>query len=340
MTSRVAFVGTGARGAAHADAYRLLDGAHFVGCYDPDRERANRFTSTFDTPVFDDLNAMLETAKPDLVHITTPPAVRYDVMRAVSDAGIAGCTVEKPVAIGVVDWTALSDLAETTGTKFGVCHQLRWCPPLVKCRDAIVSGELGQILFIDTSARMTIADQGTHALHYAGYLNGDSPVRSVFGAASGWTPDPRHPGPENAIASVVFENGTRCQWNIGPTAPVAGDPHTIWQHVRVAAYAEHGSVLWEEFGKWRIDTHHGVIEGRVDLGEWERNNRIAQANFHAGMLEWISGGAPVGTRLEHSLMEWKAVLALYASTLTCVPIELATFTPPDDLDDRLREMLA
>jgi len=336
MTYRIAYVGTGARATAHANAYQLIPGAEHVGCYDLVAERSEAFARTVGIRAFDDLNAMLKSVRPDVVHVTTPPGVRVDVMQAVSDAKVPGCTVEKPISLGVADWRALTDLSRTTSTKFGISHQFRWYPMLIDCRNVLASGDLGNILYLEASARLTISDQGTHLLHYANYLNGDSPIHSVFGTTSGWTPDHRHAGPENALALLIFEVGTRLLWNVGPIAPISGNPNTAWQHVRIAGYAERGHVIWEEFGRWEIRGPNGTKCGRVDADEHARNSLVAQAGFQSDMLRWISEDAgPVGTNLDRSLHEWKAVLALYESTLSRRPVEMTSFEPSLDLDTRL-----
>jgi len=340
MTYRIAYIGTGSRATAHANAYQLIPDAEHVGCYDPVAERCEAFARTLGMRAFDDLNAMLKSVRPDIVHVTTPPGVRVDVMQAVSDANVPGCTVEKPISLGVADWRALTQLSRTTSTKFGVSHQFRWHPTLIDCRDVLASGDLGKILFLESSAQLTIADQGTHVLHYANYLNGDSPIQSVFGTACGWTPDQRHVGPESALALLEFENGTRFLWSIGPDAPISGDPNIVWQHVRVAGYAERGRVQWEEFGRWEISGPTGTTGGRVDADEHARNNLVAQAGFQRDMLRWIGDDiGSVGTNLDRSLHEWKAVLALYESTLSRRPVEIASFEPSLDLDSRLRAAL-
>ena len=43
---------------------------------------------------------------------------------------------------------------------------------------------------------------------------------------------------DTTVGQVVFANGVYGTWNNGYTAPTAGDEDTVWQHCRVAAYAE------------------------------------------------------------------------------------------------------
>jgi len=328
---RAAIVGCGGRSPAFANTHQYIDRAELVACCSLDKEQTEKTAERYGIRGYGDAALMIETEKPDLVHLVTPPRTRVELMTLVSALGVPACTVEKPIAIGVRDWKALSDLERTTKTKFGVSHQFRWQPHLVKCREAIESGELGKPLFVDASAGLTITDQGTHSLHYGNSLNGDRQVVRVFGAISGWGNDEYHPGPVNSVGYITFDNGVRMLWNTGPTAPVCGDPEMSYQHVRAAAYAERGRVLWEEFGKWEIVGPNGVQSG--DYGgreEWRANNIKAQTAFHEEMIDWLEDDSkPAGTNLKRSLHEWKAVLALYASSLTRSPIIMDEFDPTE-----------
>lgn len=336
---KIAFVGVGGRSGAHADAYKHIDGAELVACCARTREHSDKFAQDYGLKSYTSIEEMVRNEKPDMVHVVTMPRDRAETMQIISDLQVPAATVEKPIATDVADWRAISEIAETTNTKFGICHQFRWYPTLVRCREALASGRLGRVIFLDSTAGMDITNQGTHALHYANSLNNDSEVVSVFGGASGWdTADVNHPGPENSEAYITFANEVRMLWATGPNTPRVGDPETTYQHVRIAAYAEKGRVLWEEFGKWEIEGPDGLESGSFgDMKQWWANNLLAQAGFHKDMLVWLEDDSkPCGTNLKRSLHEWKAVLALYASALERRPIHLAGFDPSTDLVARLK----
>jgi predicted dehydrogenase len=332
-----AVIGCGGRSSPHIEAYTFIDNAAVVACCDPVEERRNERAQAFGITPYADAHVMLEKEQPDIVHITTTPTVRLDVMSVVSACSIPLCTVEKPIATGVDDWQALCDLEAASSTKFAVCHQFRWQKDFARCREAINSGNLGSVRFVDISAGMNISGQGTHILNYGMALNGDVPVARVFGAASGLSEDTVHPAPATTEGYLTFENGVRALWNTGPTAMKCGDPSTDWQHVRAAAYAENGRVNYEEFGKWEIVSPDGCMSGDFGgMAAWWQNNLLAQAAFHKAMFAWLEDENRVpGTNLKQSLHEWKVVLALYASALYRTPIDIADFVPPHDLFDQL-----
>lgn len=336
---RVAIIGCGGRAPAHIDAYQHIPNAQVVACCAPSAARRDPLAARYQLRAYADPQEMIRAEQPDMVHLVTWPDTRVALMTLVSDLGVSLCTTEKPLAGGVTDWRALQALAATTRTKFAVCHQMRWQPHLKLCQEALRSGRLGAVKFLDISAGMNIAGQGTHTLNYGMSLMGDERVVRVFANASGWDEaDLRHPGPATSEAYLTFANGARGLWTSGYTSPRCGDASTTWQHVRAAAYAENGRVLYEEFGRWEIvgpdDTELGSYGG---MTEWRRNNTLAQAGFHQAMLAWLEDEHnPPGTHLGQSLHEWQVVLAMYQSALERRPVDLANFDPADDLVERYR----
>jgi len=340
---KAAIVGCGHRAPAHIEAYRHIPGAEVVACCAPTPARRDALAAKYGLAVYADIGEMVRVERPDIVHLVTWPDTRVSLMTEVAELGVPLCTVEKPIATGVPDWRQLCALEARAETKFGICHQVRWHPYLMPCQDALRSGRLGRVRFLDISAGMNIAGQGTHTLNYGMSLVGDVPVTRVFGNAHGWdAADPGHPGPATTEAYLTFADGGRGLWTSGFTSPRCGDPKTTWQHVRVAAYADTGRVLYEEFGRWEIVGPDGEPDGeaRGDFGgmdTWRANNLLAQAGFHRAMFDWLEDArrAP-GTNLRQSLHEWAVVLALYQSALERRPVELADFDPPDDLVERFR----
>ena len=340
-TYRAAIIGCGGRAKMHALAYDVITRGELVACCDIDAERREAFAGQFGIAGYADAAEMVRAEQPDLVQIVTPPTARVGLMRLMNELGVPGCIVEKPIAREVADWRELVALEAEAETKYAVNHQFRWHANLTHCREALQSGKLGQVRFLDTTAGMTISGQGTHMLDYAMSLNNDARVVRVFGAASGAEAMVGyHPGPDTTVGQLLFANGVYALWNNGPTAPRTGDPETVYQHCRVAAYAEHGHVLWEEFRNWEIVSPDGIETGfQGARDDWMAGNHAAQAALCNAMFDWIADDdKPAGTNLALGLHQWEVVLGLYASALFRQPVEIP-FDPPDDLFDQLREAL-
>ena len=338
---KAALIGCGSRSRMHVRCYEHVADAAMTACCDLLEERRSGHAREYGLTPYADAAQMIERERPDIVHVVTQPADRVALMHLVAELGVPAAVVEKPLAAAVADWRSLVELEPRCSTRFTVSHQFRWHVDLTRCRVALESGRLGAVKFLETSCGMNISNQGTHALNYLMSLNGDARVQMVFGAASGMSgSDPTHPAPDTTIGYLLFENGVRAMWNTGTTAPLIGDPETVHQHVRVAAYAERGRVLYEEFRDWEIVGPDGIERGTAG-DTWRTNNLLAQAALARATLDWLEDPAALpGTNLEQSLHEYRTVLALYASMLQRRPIELASFEPDDDLFEQLDAALS
>jgi predicted dehydrogenase len=339
-TLKAVLIGCGGRGGQHIEAYKYLEGIKVTACCAPTPIHREPLAKKYGINAYDSAEKMLEKEKPDIVHILTNPINRYDVMKLVSDAGIPICSVEKPIAMAVDDWERLIELEKQSKTLFGICHQFRWHPDLIKCREALAT--FGVVKVVNMSCGMTMAGQGTHAINYGRLLAGDPMIKTVFANASGWdVSDPRYAGPETMEAYIVFDNGARGVLASGAMAPRFGDPAVVWQHVHVEAFAEKGWAEQSEFGSWRIKG-----EGKDAIGDyggmetWAHNNDLSQAGFYKAMLDWKKTGREPGTSLRVSLHEWAAVLAMYQSILTGKPIDLDGFQPQSALLLNLEKAMA
>ena len=339
---RCVILGCGGRAYWHASAYERIARGELVACCDLVAERREKFAEEFGITAYADALETIQKEKPDLVHVVTPPNVRVELMTMLSDEKVPACIVEKPIAYQVKDWRALVDLEATSATKFGVNAQFRYHPVLTRCREALRSGKLGKVLFLDSSAGSTMCDQGVHIIDWAMSLNEDAPVVRVFGEASGDKEmTGRHPSPDTTVAQLLFADGVYGLWNLGYTAPRVVDKEMVWMHCRVAAFAERGRTLFEEFGRWEIVSPDGIEKGAVaDMEAWAEGNHAAQTNFTNAMFDWLEDdGKLPGTNLKRSLEQWNVILGLYASTVYRKPIDIP-FDPPDDLWERLKEALA
>jgi predicted dehydrogenase/nucleoside-diphosphate-sugar epimerase len=147
MTPRVAFIGAGQMARHHAEAVqRLPVSSTIVGVYDPALRQAEAFAAANGTRAFPALEAML-AARPDIVHVCTPPAYHFRSAHAALDAG-ANVYVEKPFALTVNDARALLALAKSRGRLVCAGHQLLYDPGFQILLGRI--GELGALLHADS----------------------------------------------------------------------------------------------------------------------------------------------------------------------------------------------
>ena len=345
---KTAMLGCGGRARGHADAYRFVKRGKLAAICDMNEERLNTFGDDFGiSSRYTDLDEMLEKERPDVLHIVTSPVVpnsderiRYPLMKQASDAGVPAAIIEKPVAIEGEDWKQIAGLVEETQTKFVVNTQLDFHPKNLELKKDVAEGRIGEVQFIDASARSRAAEQGGHVLQLvSSYIDDARPVR-VLGQIAGsehLNSPAGHPSPAHAAAQVLYENGVHVSIAFGTEfGQMASDDPGIYGHKRVFVVGTKGFVHWR-FSSWeRLTLDGGYEGGPLNYGE---QDVIAQANFTEAIFDWLENESKVHrTHLKQSLVENNLILGMYYSGITNEIVELP-FEPPDGLMDALREKL-
>ena len=91
---------------------------------------------------FIEVAELLSEARPDVVHITTPPASHFEIA---SSASSSGCHVyvEKPFTLDADEAQRLVDLAEKKGAKLTAGHNYQFSHVARRMRALVESGYLG-----------------------------------------------------------------------------------------------------------------------------------------------------------------------------------------------------
>ncbi|MBP5207817.1 MAG: Gfo/Idh/MocA family oxidoreductase [Clostridia bacterium] len=147
-------VGCGDRATVYAtEGCKNLKNMKITACVDPDISKLEMMKREFGVPA-DNCFASVEEAAArgkicdcvingtmDRLHVsTTLPLLElgYDVL------------LEKPVCNNEKDLLALRDAAEKNGCRLFICHVLRYSPFYRKIKEVILSGEIGNIVHINT----------------------------------------------------------------------------------------------------------------------------------------------------------------------------------------------
>lgn len=124
--------------AAHPDA-------ELTGIYDPDRSRMQAAVSAFGIPedrVFTDLDACLDTARPDLAILCSAPATHADYTRRLAAHG-CHVFVEKPFAASAADARAM--IAAMQGRLLAINWPLAWVASHATAKRLIAQGTIGDL---------------------------------------------------------------------------------------------------------------------------------------------------------------------------------------------------
>lgn len=333
-----AFLGCAGRSRGHARAYEHVTKGELVAICDLDREKLNERGDEFGIETrYTDVHEMLDKERPDVLHIITVPTLRVELMTLAAEHGVPVAIVEKPIALQGEDWRQIRDLNEKCKTKFAVNTQLHFHRRNMELKRDVAEGRIGEVRFIDASARSTPLDQGVHVLELAQSYNGSAKPVRVFGNVSGaGTLESRQPSPDMAQAAVDFENGVRVQLLCGEVAPETNEGGGRCSHKRISVYGTRGFVQWTMHGWERSTVEGGHEGGSHNYGE---QDVLGQAALTDAAFDWAQDDSRAHpTCLDLALAKFNIILGVYVSALANAPVELP-FEPPDGLLDSLKSRL-
>jgi predicted dehydrogenase len=140
---KVAIVGCGKIADAHASQIRRIAGCEIVGVCDTEPLMARQLFERFPVKAhFSDVAELLRCARPDVVHITTPPESHFDLAKSCLQRG-CHVYVEKPFTLHVDDAEALIALATRNRLKLTVGHDDQFSHVTRRMRNLVERGYLG-----------------------------------------------------------------------------------------------------------------------------------------------------------------------------------------------------
>jgi len=140
---KVAIVGCGKIADSHASQIQRIPGCEIVAVCDREPLMAKQLFDRF--PVrqhFSDLGALLADARPDVVHITTPPAGHFEIARTCLNAG-SHVYVEKPFTVRAHEAETLIKLATEKQLKVTAGHDDQFTHVARRMRALVRDGYLG-----------------------------------------------------------------------------------------------------------------------------------------------------------------------------------------------------
>ena len=208
---RTGVIGTGAMGRNHARIYSESPDTRLIGVADIDEKRATSVAQSYECKAYTSYEDLLNENL-DAVSIAVPTILHKKVALDTIDKGI-NVLVEKPIADTVEHADEIIEAARRKGVKLMVGHVERFNPAIIKLRELIDNGQLGDIISISAkrvgpyNPRIRdvgiILDLGTHDIDIMSYLCGEK-IKEVYASAGSYV----HSHEDHAIITLNFENGS------------------------------------------------------------------------------------------------------------------------------------
>jgi len=140
---KVAIVGCGKIADAHASMIQWIKDCEIVGVCDQEELMARQLAERFGVKRhFTDVNELMSSIQPDVVHITTPPKSHFEIATSCLESG-AHVYVEKPFTVNEYEAQQLVALAEEKGLKLTVGHDDQFIHVARDMRALVQGGYLG-----------------------------------------------------------------------------------------------------------------------------------------------------------------------------------------------------
>ena len=234
-TIKLGLIGAGGIAQAHCGTIANIDGVKIIAASDVVKENVERTANRWDiSKTFTDYNEMLKMDELDAVLVCTPTAVHAPPTVAALKAG-KHVLCEKPMEATLKSATEMVRTAHETGKILMVALKLRYSAQVIKAKEIIDAGTLGDIYYAETVADRrrgnpggsfirkataglgAAADIGVYALDTTLYLMGHPKPVAVSGITSNylslnntWNPALKETEVEDfAVGWVLFDNGAR-----------------------------------------------------------------------------------------------------------------------------------
>ncbi|HID10152.1 MAG TPA: Gfo/Idh/MocA family oxidoreductase [Candidatus Latescibacteria bacterium] len=217
--TRIAIIGAGRMGKAHAHRLGKIEGVRIVGVCDIVPESADALAEATGARPYADCGEMLERERPDAVWICSPANRHSEHVRLALRYKVP-FLLEKPVAVDLNEARAVRDEVMGSGLLHSVGYMSRYLEIVGKLRELLEGEALAMVHIrvfwtipvVDSikskeAAGGQVVDQATHLVDLARYLVGE--VEAVYSRRiRGLFPEePLYTGDDASATVFTFRNG-------------------------------------------------------------------------------------------------------------------------------------
>ncbi len=343
---RVAIVGTGGIAKAHMAAFKTnQDRVEVVAAVDVMPENLKKFSDEYGIQHrYDDMQAMLDEEKPDLVHIATPPGVHYELCVQALRGG-AHVVCEKPWVASLDEVDRLQAVERETGLTCSVIFQWRFGSGAQHLKRLMDNRDLGRPMLgicntlwyrthayyevpwrgkWDTELGGVTMGHGIHAMDMFLWLMGEwVDVSAIMG-----TVDRNIEVEDLSLAHVRFSSGALGAIINSVLSPKQTS-YVRFDFQKATVELEH--LYRHKNEHWRYSIPEGSTD-QENLERWQNLGPDVEGSHDAELAHILDalerGEAPLTTGAQaRNTVEF--LTSLYKSALTRQPVARGSITPDD-----------
>ena len=334
---RAAILGCGPRSYEHAAVYPGIDEIELVAVCDMNRERLDKYGETFGIEkLYEDLETMLKTEKPDILHIVTEPVIREEPMELAASHGVKGIIVEKPIALTPSQAKKIADITAKSGMKVAVNTQRPYFASSLGLKPILDKGTIGDLVFARCMTKGNILSMGPHMMDLLMFfLDGASPD-TVWACGRGWNDGTSygHTAPRNVLARFTYPSGLVVYLEDAEDCIGTLGEDEYWMHFELDFWGTKGRAWWLQNRDWGYQSE-GMDTSFSAPSIWLDDSEPGQREFTRAMAHWLDDDAKVHVNcLDNSLKQFNQIMGAMLSSLTGEVVAL----PAEVGDDMVGEL--
>lgn len=148
---RVGLIGLGKVGAIHLRCFQRHPDINLSAVVEPSQDRVEELGLSDDCPVFSSVEALLAASVVDVACVATPVSTHEAVVAACAEYGVH-VLCEKPLAITRASAQHMLKVCASAGVQLGYAASYRFLPALIRARQIIQEGTLGEVRVLQERA--------------------------------------------------------------------------------------------------------------------------------------------------------------------------------------------
>jgi len=311
--------------ASYASCVNENPDAILVGVADDDPKRGKEMAERFETRFFPSYQALLEQ-EIDAV-IITPENIKHRKLTLMAAEAGKHVLCEKPIATSTADARAMIDACREHNVKLMTAFPCRFSPPMVRVKEAVDGGAIGDILAmkgtnrgwmpglwfieLEKSGGGAVIDHTVHVADLMRWVTRREPVE-VYAEISNLMYHKDYD--DCGMLTITFDNGIfstlDTSWSRPRTYPTWGD-------VTLEITGTNGVILMDMFAQNII--HYADEKKRVDWVHWGDNIDYGLVN---DFVTSVANDLPVSITGEDGMKALEVALAAYRSRDTGASVKL------------------